>query len=116
MLSKPENRYLVRQLCFVMTIEGLETYLLRPRDPADFSLLVEAIRPNPSPLDLDIVIGIKGPIAPPEMCNGLMVPIVVFDQLYSFGRDTLIKSIPKPEKAAKDLAQPPRSCSTVSCR
>ena len=102
-LSKPENRYLVRQLCFVMTIEGLETYLLRPRDPADFSLLVEAIRPNPGPLDLDIVIGIKGPIAPPEMCNGLMVPIVVFDQLYSFGRDALIKSIPKPEKAPKDL-------------
>jgi hypothetical protein len=104
-LSKPENRYLVRQLCFVMTIEGLETYLLRPRDPADFGLLVEAIRPNPSPLDLDVVIGIKGPIAPPEMCNGLMVPIVVFDQIYSFDRDTLIKSIPKPEKtSAKEFA------------
>jgi len=104
-LSKPENRYLVRQLCFVMTIEGLETYLLRPRDPADFSLLVEAIRPNPSPLDLDVVIGIKGPVAPPEMCNGLMVPIVVFDQIYSFDRDALIKSIPKPEKtSAKDFA------------
>jgi PatG Domain len=104
-LSKPENRYLVRQLCWVMTVEGLETYILRPRDPADFSLLVEALRPNPSPLDLDAVIGIKGPIAPPEMCNGLMVPIVVFDQIYSFDRDALIKSIPKPEKtSAKEFA------------
>ncbi len=103
-LSKPENRYLVRQLCFVMTIEGLETYLLRPREAADFSLLVEAIRPNPSPLDLDVVIGIKGPIAPPEMCNGLMVPIVVFDQIYSFDRDTLIKSIsPPPKTSAKEF-------------
>ncbi|HEY4902602.1 MAG TPA: hypothetical protein VIH89_03935 [Candidatus Sulfotelmatobacter sp.] len=99
-LSKPENRYLVRQLCFVFTIEGLETYLLRPRDPADFSLLVEAIRPNPTPLDLDVVVGLKGPIAPPEMCNGLMVPIVLFDQIYSFDRDALIKSIPKPEKTS----------------
>jgi hypothetical protein len=99
-LTKPENRYLVRQLCFVLTIEGLETYLLRPRDPADFALLVEAVRPNPSPLDLDVVIGIKGPIAPPEMCNGLMVPVVVFDQIYSFDRETLIKSIPKPEKTS----------------
>jgi hypothetical protein len=104
-LTKPENRYLVRQLCFVLTIEGLETYLLRPRDPADFSLLIEALRPNPSPLDLDVVIGIKGPSAPPEMCNGLMVPIVVFDQIYSFDRDALIKSIPKPEKtSAKEFA------------
>ena len=27
-LSKRENRYLVRQLCWVLTIQGLETYLL----------------------------------------------------------------------------------------
>jgi hypothetical protein len=104
-LSKPENRYLVRQLCWVMTIEGLETYILVPRDPADISLLVEALRPTPQPRDLDCVIGIRGPIAPPEMCNGLMVPVVFFDQIYSFDRDTLIKAIPKPEKAsAKEFA------------
>lgn len=104
-LSKPENRYLTRQLCWVMTVEGLETYLLRPRDTADVSLLVEAVRPNPSPLDLDVVIGLKGPIAPPEMCNGLMIPIVFFDQIYSFDRDALMKSIPKPEKTSvKDFA------------
>ena len=104
-LSKPENRYLLRQLCFVMTIEGLETYILAPRDPADISLLVEALRPTPQPWDLDVVIGMKGPIAPPEMCNGLMVPIVIFDQIYSFDREALIKAIPKPEKTtAKDFA------------
>jgi hypothetical protein len=34
-LSKRENRYLVRQLCWVLSIQGLETYLLMPRDPAD---------------------------------------------------------------------------------
>lgn len=97
-LSKRENRYLVRQLCWVLTIQGLETYLLQPRDPADIDLLVEAICPAPSPNDIDVVIGLRGPIAPPEMCNGLMVPIVAFDQIYSFHRDALIKAIPKPEK------------------
>ena len=97
-LSKRENRYLVRQLCWVLSIQGLETYLLAPRDPADIDLLVEAIRPAPSPNDIDVVIGLRGPIAPPEMCNGLMIPIVAFDQIYSFDRDALIKAIPKPEK------------------
>lgn len=97
-LSKRENRYLVRQLCWVLTIHGLETYLLTPRDPADIDLLVEAIRPAPSPKDIDVVIGTRGPIAPPEMCNGLLVPIVIFDQLYSFDRDALIKAIPRPPK------------------
>jgi hypothetical protein len=101
-LSKREHRYLVRQLCWVLTIQGLETYLLMPRDPADLDLLVEAIRPAQSPNDIDVVIGVRGPIAPPEMCNGLMVPIIVFDQIYSFDRDVFIKSIPKPEKIAAE--------------
>ena len=100
-LSQPENRYLARQLCWVMTVQGLETYILRPRDPRDLELLVEAIRPQPSPLDIDAVIGIRGPIASPELCNGLMVPIVIYDQLYSFDRDTLIKAIPRPQKTTE---------------
>jgi hypothetical protein len=97
-LSKRENRYLLRQLCWVLTIQGLETYLLAPRDPADIDLLVEAIRPAPAPNDIDVVIGVRGPIAPPEMCNGLMVPILAFDQIYSFDRGALIEAIPRPEK------------------
>jgi hypothetical protein len=97
-LSKPESRYLARQLCWVLMIQGLETYIVLPRDPRDYDRLVEAIRPQPSPLDIDVVIGTRGPFAPPELCNGLMVPIVLFDQIYSFDRDALMKAIPRPEK------------------
>ncbi len=97
-LTQRQNRYLVRQLCWVLTIESLETYILLPRDPADLDLLVEALRPLPRPTDLDVVIGVRGPIAPPEMCNGLMVPIVLYDLIYPFDRDALIKAIPRPEK------------------
>lgn len=96
-LSKPENRYLVRQMCWVMTIQGLETYVLATRDSADFGLLVETQRADPAPSDLDVVIGVRGPIAPPDMCNGLLVPIVIFDQIYSFPREAMIESIPRPD-------------------
>ena len=99
-LSARENRYLARQVCYVLTVQGLETYVVTPRDSADFDLLVEAVRAVPRPSDLDVVIGVLGPIAPPEMCNGLMVPIVAFDQVYSFDRDALIKAIPRPDKVA----------------
>lgn len=105
-LSQRPNRYLARQVCWVLAIEGLETYLLRPRDPADFDLLVAAVRRDPGPADLDVVIGIRGPIAPPEMCNGLMVPIVVFDQIYSFDRDALIAAIPRPAGMAAENFEP----------
>jgi PatG C-terminal len=97
-LSMPENRYLARQLCWVLTIEGLETYLVVPRDPMDLQRLVEAVRPISSADDLDVVIGVRGPLAAPEMCNGLMIPIVVFDQIYSFDREALLKAIPSPTK------------------
>jgi hypothetical protein len=39
-LSQRENRYLSRQLCWVLRIESLDTYILQPRDPADLDLLV----------------------------------------------------------------------------
>jgi cyclic patellamide precursor peptide PatG len=96
-----EHRYLARRGCYVLSVGGVETYILLARDPHDVDLLVEAVRPKPSPLDLDVVVGVRGPIATLEMCNGLMVPIVYFDQLYSFDRATLQKSLPRP----KDVSQ-----------
>jgi hypothetical protein len=96
-LTERANRYLARQICWVFSIEGLETYILQPGDPADLDLLVEAIRATPSASDLDVLIGGRGPIAPAEMCNGLMVPLVVFDQIYSFDREALIAAIPRPQ-------------------
>ncbi len=57
-------------------------------------------------MDIDIVIGGLGPIAPPQACNGLMVPIVFFDQIYSFDVETLVKSIPRPEKISAKEFEP----------
>jgi hypothetical protein len=96
-LTDRDNRYIARQLCWVLTIEGIETYILIPRDGADYDLLLEAVRDTPSALDVDVIVGLRGPVAPPELCNGLQVPMVVFDQIYSFDRDALVKAIPRPE-------------------
>jgi hypothetical protein len=99
LLSERSNRYLARMLCWVLTVEGLETYVLTPREPSDLDLLIDALRPTPRPTDVDVVIGVRGGIAPPELCNGLTVPTVVYDQLYSFDVDALLESIPRPEGA-----------------
>ena len=65
LMSERTNRYLARQLCWVLTIQGLETYLLQPRDPMDLDLLLLALRPAPSPMDIDAVIGLRCPMASP---------------------------------------------------
>jgi hypothetical protein len=105
-LSVRENRYLARQLCWVFTVEGMETYILTPRDSLDIDALLASVRPAPRTTDVDVVIGLRGPNAPPDMCNGLMLPIVRFDQLYSFDVDSFIKSIPRPEDASAKDAGP----------
>jgi hypothetical protein len=104
-LSDRVNRYLARQLCWVFVIEGLETYLLAPHDSVDLELLVEAVRSRPQPTDLDVVIGTLGPLAPPEACNGLGLPIVVFDQIYSFDRDSLLGGIPSPNQMIEEESE-----------
>lgn len=100
-LSNPDNRYIARQLCWVLTVKGLECYLVQPRDPADFGRLIETIRPEPSPLDIDIVIGLRGPIAPPDACNGLTLPLVALNQVYSFDRAALIDALPRGAKGSE---------------
>jgi hypothetical protein len=104
-LARRENRYLARQLCWVMTIEGLEAYVLAPRDPADLELLIEALRQRPRPTDIDLVIGVKGSIAAPTFCNGLTVPIVAFDQIYSFDLDSLVREA-KPDNVPSERFAP----------
>jgi hypothetical protein len=104
-LSKREYRYIARQMCWAFSIEGLDTYLLFPRDPGDLDLFIESLRPTPSPIDIDAVIGVRGPVAPPDLCNGLTVPMVVVDHLYSFDRDALIAAVPLPSRMKKDEEQ-----------
>jgi len=98
LLHDPANKYLVRRLCWVLSVQGVETYILAPRD-GDYQPLIDAYRADPQPGDLELVIGIRGPIASPDVCNGLSVPIVVFDQIYAFDRDTLLSSVRKPDNA-----------------
>lgn len=104
LLRDPANKYLVRRLCWVLSVLGVETYILIPRD-GDYQPLIDAYRAEPNPGDLELVIGVRGPIANPEICNGLLVPIVIFDQIYAFDRDSLLKSIPKPKEGEQKFTK-----------
>lgn len=99
-LSQEDNRYLAREVCWVFTIENLDTYIIQPKSETELTHLIEAIKPVKG-VDCDVIIGMRGPIAPPEMCNGLQVPIVLCDRIYSFNVDDFINAIPKP-KSMKD--------------
>lgn len=105
-LTRPENRYLVRQLCWVFTIEGVETYILQPADPAGLDLLVESVRPVKRRTDVDVLVGQRGPIAPAAACAGLTVPMVAVSQVWSFDADALLKALPRPDKTDEKAFRP----------
>ena len=92
-ISRPKYRHILRKLCWVLRIEGLDTYILTPSNPADYDMIVDAVRRTPSPSDVDVVIGVRGPVAPPIMCGGLSVPIVAFHQIYASNIEEFIDSI-----------------------
>jgi PatG Domain len=97
-LSQKQNRYLLRKICWVLLVEGIETYIVRPSDPIGFDILAESLRTTYNGIDRDVVIGTRGPTAPPEICNGLVVPIVTFEQIHSLDIATLIKGVRKNKK------------------
>lgn len=100
-----EHRYLARLMCWVLLVREIETYILLPQDPMELQLLVDAVRPDPSLMDLDVVIGRRGPVASPDTCNGLTVPLVAVDQIYSFDRELFRRSIPKPDSVPDEQFQ-----------
>jgi hypothetical protein len=93
-LAAPENAYLVREMCFVLLVQEVETYLLAPRSPLDYPMLVEA-----SKTELSAVIGTLGPVADPSVCNGLTLPYLIFDVIYNFDKPALMADMPLPKGA-----------------
>lgn len=92
-----ENRHLANEVCWVFSVEGVETYVLVPREPAVLDQFVEAVKPSQRGIDTDVIIGSRGPMAPAEMCNGLIAPIVLVDRIYSFDKPELLRAIKKPK-------------------
>ncbi|MBV9038872.1 MAG: hypothetical protein JO182_30585 [Acidobacteriaceae bacterium] len=93
-LDISSNAYLVREMCWVLLVQGVETYVLVPHYSQDYPMLVEAAR-----LELSAVIGTLGPIANPDVCNGLTLPFLIFDVIYSFDRPRFVAEMPVPEGA-----------------
>lgn len=102
LLSERGNRYIARQLCYFLSIEKMSTYIVQARYAEDIDALIAALEPRDPPEDIDVVVGVLGPLATPEMCGGQVLPIVVFDRIYSFSRLDLLSALATPPQATDD--------------
>lgn len=60
-LSARQNRYLARQVCWVITIEGLETYILTPATRRTSIRWWKPCVPRPAPSTSIALSGFEGP-------------------------------------------------------
>jgi hypothetical protein len=77
-----------------------------PRVASDYAVLLDALRSEPGAGDRDVVIGVRGGIAPAEVCNGLEIPVVGFDQIYSFDVDSFVSAMPRPDGMTAEDFEP----------
>jgi PatG C-terminal len=83
-LKEPEARYVARQLCWILKVEGIPAYYLALRDWQDLPDLISCLGHRED--DLDLFVGLSS-LIPTEGCPGVTAPVLAVDQLSSFTRD-----------------------------
>lgn len=101
-LSAPENRYIARQMCYVLAVQGVDTNILEVSDSSVLDDLLEALRPVGDRRDLAVIVGYLGPVAPPDACQGLSVPVVDVQHVWAFDSRELIQAIDRPDDASSE--------------
>jgi len=66
-----------------------------PSDSDDFELLIAASERLREPRR-DVIAGVMGPIAPPELCNGRSLPIVAAEIIETFDPELIVSALTVP--------------------
>jgi hypothetical protein len=98
-LSQRENRYLLRHLTWLLHVAGVPAYAIVPRDVGDFDVLLSCLSPAIHETALNVVVGVLSRKAPIHRAGGVDVPVVFFDQIYTFTSAEFIKALPRPHGA-----------------
>ena len=107
-LSQGQYLYIAREMCWVLQIDGgIDAYIVKPRTYVELNEIIQSIKPPTTPGEktFTVIIGPRGPIALPEMCNGLQLPTVICNQIYDFSENEFIKAIQDTAKVEEDIAR-----------
>jgi len=111
-MSQDENLNISQRVCWIMQVGGstdagaTDTYLVAPRSYPELYNMVESLRPDEQTASrrYDVIIGPRGGMAPPEMCNGLQLPMLLCNQIYSFTWDEFVGAVTAKTGVAADDA------------
>jgi len=93
-LSRPENAYLARLMCWVFVASDVEVFILGCGNTEQATRLVQAL---PAPEDTDrtvqAVVGAGGPAHPGDPCAATGLPMVSVDHMLTFTVDEFLDAL-----------------------
>ncbi len=104
-LSHPEARYVARQVCWLLRVEGQPAYYLVLRDLHDLPDLISCLGRAESNdphehEDLDLFVG-SSSLVSVDTCPGVTAPVLAVDQLCSFEQYILFKGFEPSSKTSR---------------
>lgn len=90
-----ENVHVARDVCFVLQVGGMDTYLVKPRSYLELYEMVNDLQQQETsnePL-YAVIVGLMGSLAPPEACGGRQLPVVVCNQYMSFTQTAMVAAL-----------------------
>ncbi|MET0396790.1 MAG: hypothetical protein ABW277_08210 [Longimicrobiaceae bacterium] len=81
------NPHLAQRVCYVLHVGALPAYVLVPTGSQVRDHMLDGLVRSERGEGWCLVIGRLGPVCRPDMCGGLLAPIVACDQIYSFDQD-----------------------------
>jgi len=85
-LSMPEHLFLAKKMCWVLTIDELDCYVLDAKTPSLLSAFIKALQPKSSQ-QFEYIIAQMGPYAADNQCAGRTIPLAYVHQIQSFTVD-----------------------------
>lgn len=104
-LSQPQYLYIAELVCWVLSISDQDVYFVQPRSQTELQDLIGALKPTTdSPgQPTSLVVGLRGPTAPPDYCSGLQLPIVLCNQLYYFDFEAVFATLKSQDVEAESI-------------
>lgn len=95
-----KNPHLAAQACYLFTVGGNPAYILAPAANYLRGALFEALAAGETQDAWVVAIGRLGPMAPPQACGGVLAPVLLVDQLYTFRLDEWSVALTQTVEAA----------------
>ncbi|MBM7865655.1 hypothetical protein GTO89_02510 [Heliobacterium gestii] len=94
-LSQARNAALAREICWVLQIDGcVDSYILQARSPIELTEIIGYTEADyPKKRKHVLVIGVRGPVASPKMCNDLQLPILFCNQVTPFTEEDFVQYV-----------------------